>query len=78
MVIPLEDEISKTAVKHFPRFQHRFGPLAERLKSLDLPGEDRVRALNQELADVLAYLNSLPTTPRTSPSRDSAFFRVGA
>jgi len=53
LVIPLEDEISKTAVKHFPRFQHRFGPLAERLKALALPGEDMVRSLNQELADVL-------------------------
>jgi hypothetical protein len=53
LVIPLEDEISKAAVKHFPRFQHRFGPLAEKLKALRLPGGDAVRALNQELADVL-------------------------
>ena len=52
-VIPLEDEITKVAAKQFPQFQHRFGPLAERLEALGLPGCDTVRALNQELADVL-------------------------
>lgn len=53
MVIPLEDEISKTATKQFPKFQHQFGPLAEKLDALGLPGADTVRSLNQELADVL-------------------------
>ncbi len=53
MVLPLEDEISKTAVKHFPAFQFRFGPLAEKLVHLGLPGAISVRALNQDLADVL-------------------------
>ncbi|MCL4264723.1 MAG: BREX system P-loop protein BrxC [Anaerolineae bacterium] len=52
-VIPLEDEISKTATRHFPRFQHRFGPLAEKLRHHHLPGADAVAALNDELADVL-------------------------
>jgi len=52
-VIPLEDEISKTATKQFPKFQHQFGPLAEKLDALGLPGADTVRSLNQELADVL-------------------------
>ena len=31
MVIPLEQEISKAAAKHFPRFQHDYGSLAEKL-----------------------------------------------
>ena len=52
-VIPLEDEISKLAVKHFPQFQHRFGPLAEKLDALGLPGVETVRTLNQELAGIL-------------------------
>lgn len=52
-VIPLEDEISKTATKQFPMFQHQFGPLAEKLDALGLPGGDVIRSLNQELADVL-------------------------
>ena len=53
MVIPLEQEISKAAAKHFPRFQHDYGPLAEKLIGLGLSGSDRVRTLNQDIADVL-------------------------
>lgn len=53
MVIPLEQEISKAAAKHFPRFQHDYGSLAERLSGLGLAGADRVRTLNQDIADVL-------------------------
>ena len=52
-VIPLEQEISKFAAKHFPRFQHDYAPLAEKLSALQIAGADRVRALNQEIADVL-------------------------
>lgn len=52
-IIPLEDEISKAATKHFPQFQHQFAPLAEKLAGLGLPGEERLRELNQELTDVL-------------------------
>ena len=53
MVIPLEQEISKAAAKHFPRFQHDYGALAEKLSSLGLAGSDRIRTLNQDIADVL-------------------------
>ena len=53
MVIPLEQEISKVAAKHFPRFQHEYGSLAEKLSGLGLVGSDRVRTLNQDIADVL-------------------------
>ncbi len=52
-VIPLEDEISKVAAKQFPQFQHRFGPLDEKLAALGLPGADTVRSLTQELAEIL-------------------------
>ena len=52
-IIPLEDDISKAAIKYFPQFQHQFAPLAEKLAGLGLPGEERLRDLNQELADVL-------------------------
>lgn len=53
-VIPLEQEISKAAAKHFPRFQHEYGSLAERLSSLGVAGSDRASALNQDLTDVLS------------------------
>jgi hypothetical protein len=53
MVFPLEQEISKSAAKHFPRFQHDYGSLAEKLSGLGLAGSDRVRTLNQDIAEVL-------------------------
>ena len=53
MVIPLEQEISKAAAKHFPRFQHDYGSLAGKLSGLGLAGSDRIRTLNQDIADVL-------------------------
>jgi hypothetical protein len=53
MVIPLEQEISKVTAKHFPRFQNEYGSLGERLSGLGLAGSDRVRAMNQDIADVL-------------------------
>ena len=52
-VIPLEQEISKAAAKHFPRFQHDYGSLSEKLSGLGLAGSDRIRAMNQDIADVL-------------------------
>jgi hypothetical protein len=53
MVLPLEQEISKTVTKHFPRFQHQYGSLAERLSTLGLAGSARILTLNQDIADVL-------------------------
>lgn len=53
MVIPLEQEISKAAAKYFPRFQHDYGSLAEKLNSLGLKGGDRLRTLNQDIVDIL-------------------------
>lgn len=53
MVIPLEDEISKAATKLFPQLQHAYGPLAEKLKPLGLPGSDRLSSLSQDIKDVL-------------------------
>jgi uncharacterized protein DUF6079 len=53
MVIPLEDEISNTATKHFPQFQLRYGPLVTKLEALGLPGVEKIGTLNQDLADML-------------------------
>jgi hypothetical protein len=53
-VLPFpEDEISKAVVKRFPQFQFQFGPLAERLQALELPGAEQVREVNQQIADLL-------------------------
>lgn len=53
MVVPLEDEISKATTKLFPQLQHQYGPLAEKLKRLGLPGSDRIDALSGDIKDVL-------------------------
>ncbi len=53
MVVPLEDEISKTATKHLPQFQSKYAPLGEKLKTLKLPGAERLKFLSKEIADVL-------------------------
>ena len=71
-VIPLEDEISKTATKQFPKFQHQFGPLAEKLDALGLPGADVVRSLNQDLADVL--LTDASDAPQRLGSEESPLY----
>jgi hypothetical protein len=53
MVLPLEDEISKATIKLLPRFQQQYGPLAEKLKTLKLPGADRLENLSQDITDIL-------------------------
>jgi len=52
-VVPLENEISKAATKSFPQFQHQFGPLAEKLAGLGLPGADKVQSLTLGLAEIM-------------------------
>lgn len=52
-VLPLEQEISRAAVKHFPRFQQDYAPLAARISALGLPGAERAESLNQQIADLL-------------------------
>ncbi|MGX5914818.1 BREX system P-loop protein BrxC [Aliidiomarina sp. Khilg15.8] len=53
MVVPLEDEISKATIKLFPQLQHQYGPLAEKLKRLGLPGSHRIGTLTNDIKDVL-------------------------
>ena len=71
-IIPLEAEISKAATKQFPQFQHQFAPLAEKLAGLGLPGEDRLRDLNQELANVL--LTDASDAPQRLGGEESVLF----
>lgn len=52
-VVPLEDEISKATTKLFPQLQHQYGPLAEKLKALQLPGAERLESLSQDIKDIL-------------------------
>ncbi len=52
-VIPLEQDICKTAARHFPQFQLRYGPLAAKLETLGLPGAEIISSLTRDLADLL-------------------------
>ncbi|MEW8417170.1 MAG: BREX system P-loop protein BrxC, partial [Candidatus Thiodiazotropha endolucinida] len=52
-VVPLEDDISKATTKLFPQLQHQYGPLAEQLKALNLPGVDTLESLSQDIKDIL-------------------------
>lgn len=71
-VIPLEQEISKAAAKHFPRFQNDYGSLSEKLSGLGLGGSDRIRELSQDLTDVL--LVDASDAPQRLGAEDSAIY----
>ncbi|MCL6557619.1 MAG: BREX system P-loop protein BrxC [Firmicutes bacterium] len=74
LVVPLEDEISKTAAKHLPRFQSRFAPLEGKLSSLGLPGAERIRSLNQEIADIL--LTDASDAPQRLGGEESSLYNA--
>lgn len=72
LVVPLEDEISKTAAKNLPQFQSRFAPLEGKLSSLGLPGVERIRSLNQEIADIL-FTNASDAPQRLGGEESSLY-----
>jgi hypothetical protein len=71
-VVPLEDDISRKTTRLFPQLQHQYAPLAEKLRSLNLPGGDRLQNLNQEIADVL--LTDASDAPRRLGGEESELF----
>jgi hypothetical protein len=71
-VVPLEDDISKVTSKLFPQLQHLYGPLTERLRSLNLPGVERLQKLTQEINDVL--LTDASDAPRRLGGEESELF----
>ena len=52
-VLPLEDEIARTAKKHFPGFQQKYSALAIELTSLKLTGAERAVDLASDLTQVI-------------------------
>ncbi|MCP8687150.1 BREX system P-loop protein BrxC [Marinobacterium sedimentorum] len=72
IVVPLEDEISKVTVKLLPRLQHEYGPLAEKLKALGLPGSDRLDSLAQDIRDIL--FNDASDAPQRLGGEESDLF----
>ena len=51
--LPLEEEISKCVMKHFPDFQRDYAPLAIQLQNLELKGVDRAQSVQDNLAEIL-------------------------
>lgn len=52
-VLPLEDEISKSVIKHFPDFQQDYAPLAVQLSNLGLPGIEKAKSIQEGIAEIL-------------------------
>lgn len=52
-VLPLEDEISKSVIKHFPDFQQDYAPLSVQLSNLSLPGIERAQAILEGITEIL-------------------------
>jgi hypothetical protein len=71
-VVPLEDEISKATIKLFPQLQYEYGPLGEKLKSLDLPGVDRLQDLSQNIKDIL--FTDASDAPKNLGGEESALY----
>lgn len=72
MVVPLEDEISKATTKLFPQLQHVYGPLAEKLKSINLSGADRLETLSRDIKDIL--FNDASDAPKLIGSEESVLY----
>ncbi|WP_028784627.1 BREX system P-loop protein BrxC [Thalassobacillus devorans] len=53
-VFPLEDEISKVAVKYLSRLQLDIATLHGKLSSMSLPGEGKIHEINMEIAMILS------------------------
>lgn len=71
-VVPLEDEISKAAIKLFPSLQQRYAPLGEKLRGLDLPGEERLDTLTRDITELL--LSDASDAPQRLGKLDSPLF----
>jgi hypothetical protein len=52
-VLPLEDHISRAVRGHVPPLMEKVGSLPDRLRLLDLPGEERARRVLQGCSDLL-------------------------
>jgi len=52
-VLPLEEEISKCVMHHFPDFQQDYAPLATQLENRDLQGSERAQNVNDNLSEIL-------------------------
>ncbi|MBW8191428.1 BREX system P-loop protein BrxC [Neiella marina] len=72
-IFPMEDDISKAAVKYFNQAQHDFGSLAIELENLGIPGQERAESLRNDLANML--LSDCSDAPQRLGAEESQVFR---
>ncbi|HEB09728.1 MAG TPA: BREX system P-loop protein BrxC [Spirochaetales bacterium] len=51
--LPLEQDISKQVLRHFPDMQSDYSQLALKLENLELPGVDRAQSLHERITELL-------------------------
>ena len=71
-IIPLEENITKGAQKLLPQLQGRYAALGEKLKILDLPGQDKIESLKRQVTDLL--LTDSSDAPRVFGAENSTLF----
>ncbi len=72
VVVPLEENISKAAQMLLPELQRRYASLGEKLRTLDLPGPDKMESLNRQIAELL--LTDCSDAPRVFGAENSTLF----
>jgi hypothetical protein len=52
-VVPVEGDIAKAVIKHFPVFQRDYAALETKLQSLGLPGANRAETIQDSITEIL-------------------------
>jgi hypothetical protein len=52
-IVPVEGDIAKAVIKHFPTFQRDYAALPAKLENLDLAGVDRAEAIQNSITEIL-------------------------
>lgn len=71
-VVPLEENISKAALKLLPDLQHRYSALSEKLLGLDLKGADIMEGVNRQIKDLL--LADASDAPQVFGAEESSLY----
>jgi len=72
IILPLEDEISKSAGKYLPQLQSKYAILEGKLTSLGLPGANRIRSLNKEIGDMM-FVDASDASQRLGAERSTLY-----
>lgn len=71
-IVPLEENISKSAQRLLPVLQRRYASLGEKLTTLELPGADTMESLNRQIADLL--ITDCSDAPQVFGAESSTLF----